>query len=164
MPSILLILTIALLFLVANTTKLTPFILYGGMELPLNETNITGECWTLSAERCVRQQVNLLNYTSQNLLICPESYYPTEIDCEKAYGLIVEEKPKINCYYIDEDTCKTEQFLQEEGCPSAYYTSEEECKEALRTPLHHIGKLFKNKLFLIFAVLLVGLLIYFLRK
>ena len=146
------ILGILLLALVWNL-QIPSFILYGGTEYEGYISNETGICWILAeSDRCVKQRVYLINLTEQNLLICPEATFPTEQECELKYGLIKIEKPKITCYYIGEDECKTEQFLEEEGCPLTYYTSLSKCEEALETPLYHIKTLFKNKMTLYMVI------------
>lgn len=157
--TIIAILGILLLALVWNLQIPTTFILYGGTEYEGYVSNETGICWTLAeSDRCVKQRVYLINLTKQNLLVCPEATFPTEQECKQKYGLIPEPpKPKINCYFISEDECKTEQFLEEEGCPSTYYSNLNECEEALKTPLRHIKLLFQNK-FTLYAVI-VGVII-----
>lgn len=131
---------LAIVLLVMITGLKSPtFILYGGEEIAAELTNETGECWTLGMNDCARQTVNLLRLkksgenetmNATGLLICPEGYYTTLIDCRKAYEFIEEvEEPKLDCYYVKEDVCYKEQF--EEQCPAIYFTNIEDCKESL---------------------------------
>lgn len=156
------VLAIVLLFLVIQLQHPGTFILYGGVEIPANETNVTGECWTLGQDACVRRPVKLINFTKQSLLVCPEGYYPTKEQCEKAYSVVKTELPKIKCYYINEDAC-WEDELTVEQCPSLYYSSKAACEEALETPIRHIKKLFQNKITLIILAVAViaGVFLFF---
>lgn len=157
---------VALLLIWTSQQPQTAFLIFGGVEIEGGVTNITGDCYTLAeSDRCVRQNVNLVNFTRQNLLVCPEGYYSTKLECEKAYKIIVEPKPKVTCYYIGEDECQMEVIEGMETCPSQYYSAIEECEEELRTPLRHIGALIKNPIVLIAIIIgLVAGLILLLKK
>lgn len=164
--ALLIILIIALLFLITNLEGLPFFILYGGVEIEGEITNQTAQCWTLATDRCVKQKVFLINFTKQNLLVCPELHHSTELECQKAFKLIEEPKPTVTCYYIEKE-CKVEVIVGLEKCPSKYYSTMDECKEALETPLYHIKTLFKNKatiFTLIAGIIIVVILILSRRK
>ena len=125
----LILLAVVLLMLVAGM-KSPSFILYGGQEIEAELTTEKGDCWTLADERCVRQNVNLLNLTATGFLICPELYHSTEIDCKRAFNLITEvRKAKLDCYYTQDDVCILEQF--EDQCPAAYFTTKSACETSL---------------------------------
>lgn len=156
----LVIFVLALLFLVWNL-KTDTFILYKGQEIEGEVSEIKGMCWTLGQDRCVKQSVFLINFTEQNLLTCPELYYPTELECQKAFKLVEEPKPTVSCYYIEDDECKVEVIEGLEACPTAYYSNMEECEEALKTPLTHIRKLFKNPtaIIMVIVAIIAGLIL-----
>jgi len=164
--TIYIILAIFLLFMVWNLRTET-FILFGGEELEGYVSEQKGECWTLATQdRCVRQTVNLINFTEQKVLGCPEGYYLTKRECELKYGIIEIEKPKIECYFIGEDDiCYSEYFLQEEGCPTTYFTTLEECEEERKTFFTHVKLLFKNKSTVIALIAgVIAILILVLKK
>ena len=152
------ILAILALFLVWNLQTET-FILYGGQEIEGYITDQEAQCWILGAsDSCVKQNVFLINFTKQNLLACPDGYSASRLECEKHYGLIVEPKPTITCYYVDKE-CQVE-VLELEQCPSQYHSSMDECKEALETPFYHITKLFKNPATLILLVVVFAIILF----
>jgi len=157
------IIIIAVVALIAVAGLESPtFILYGGVEVAANETNIQGQCWTLADERCVRQNVNLLNLTTTGRLICPELYYDIEINCKQAFDLIPEiRKPKLNCYYAQGDMCILEQF--DDNCPTTYFKTKESCETSLIDFAFSAKRLFSSRKTLILAgiggvaLLLMGL-------
>jgi len=165
--TILTILAILLLLLVWNIQTET-FILFGGVEIEGSVSDIKGECWTLAtSDRCARQNVFLINLTKQNLLVCPDGYYSTERECQIKYGIILIEKPKIDCFFIDKETdkCFVDEFLEEDGCPALYFTSLEDCEEARKTFFTHIKLLFKNKATLIALIAgVIALFVLVLKK
>jgi len=159
--TLIIIFGIILLILAANLGKLPTFILYGGQEIEGEISEQEAQCWILGAsDSCVKQTIFLINFTKQNLLACPDSYFPTKFECEKHYGLIKEEKPKINCYFISEDDCQMELF-ELTSCPTQYYSTIGECTEALETPTLHLKKLFTNPTTLILLGIVIAILLFF---
>lgn len=153
------ILAIVLLLIVINLKPQPTFIIYNGEEVEAEETEIQGQCWILGmSDTCVKQNVFLWNFTRQGLLVCPSGFFSTRLGCEKNYGLIVEEKPKINCYYTEKGECKVELFETEE-CPSQYFPTMDACTEKLETPTLHLQKLFTNPTTIVLIVIMgiVGL-------
>ncbi len=160
-------LIVLILFIWATQQPQFTFILFGGQEMVGFVSNTTGICYTLStSDTCVQQKVNLINFTEQNLLVCPEGYYSTKHECELKYGIKAVEKPKIECYFIGEDDrCYSEYFLQEEGCPATYFTTLDACEEEAETFITHISLLFKNKSTVIALIAgVIAILILFLKK
>ncbi len=165
---------ILLLLLITRLQQPTTFsVFYQGQEYKGYETNVTGWCWTLGKDTCVKQQVKLLNLTAQSLLICPEGYYGTKVECEKEnqIGAFKPVIKQITCYYIKDNKCVTE-VLEGETCPSAYYATFPLCEEALQQQSFiirakaHLSGLFKKTSFIWFIVISVlGLIvIIFTRK
>lgn len=155
---------IALILLIwASQQPQTVFILFGGEEIKGFVSDVRGECWTLGQERCVRQNVNLVNFTKQNLLACPEGYYSSEQLCREKY--FPKPKPKINCYYISERECKVE-ILEADVCPSQYYSSMEECTEKLKkSPIYHLKTLFKSPATIIILIIgIIAIIILFVKR
>lgn len=163
-------LAIILLVMIAGLKSPT-FILYGGQEIQAELTNETGECWTLGMNDCARRPVNLLRLlgprNESGLLICPELYYSTQIDCRKAFGFIEEvPEPKLDCFFAQDDVCYKEQF--EEQCPTLYFTSLDACQESLIDFAYSAKVLFSSRKTLIMvgigAIALLFIIINFLRK
>ncbi len=138
------LLAIVLLVFISGLKSPTFSILYQGSEIDAVLTNETAECFTLGLDNCARKQVNLIRLLDSGLLICPESYYTTFVDCQKAFGLIKEVSvPKLNCYYSEDDVCILEQF--EEQCPAAYFQSLSSCEESLVDFIFSTKALFSNR-------------------
>lgn len=143
----LILLAIVLLVAVAKIPT-TSFLLYGGSEIEAELTNISSEVWTLAGTgedmRCVKQLKYMLNLTTTGMLIPIEGHYFTEIECKHAFSLIKEPiKPKISCYFVENDLCILEQF--EDSCPSQYFQSLSECEMSLVDLSYSAKSLFKNR-------------------
>ena len=139
-----LILLAIVLLVAVSQIQVGDFILYQGVILK-NATisNETGEVWTLGLDRCVRQSENMIILES-GLLIPPENFYMTEIECKHAFNLIKEPaEPKISCYYVENDLCILEQF--DEVCPSQYFQSLSECEMSLVDLSYSAKRLFSER-------------------
>ena len=143
-------------------------VMYQGQNYSGHLSNKTGECWTMGLDTCVRQEVKLINLTTQNLLICPETYFPTKIDCEKAYGLVktITKPEKITCYKIEEKKCKV--VGEYETCPADTFSSLSKCQEEAGklTWTYNLKQLIKKPYTIILLVLgvIAGIVLLIKRK
>jgi len=162
------ILAIIGLFIILKHGGIETFsVLYYGQQLEGYTTNITGECWTLGTDTCVKQTVRLINLTKQNILICPEGYYSTKLECEKAFELI-KEPEKHMCYRINEEKNICEEAGMKVVCGEGEFTSLSACQAELEkrktTLTEFITQPYTLVVIILALVAVIGLIISQFRK